>query len=230
MLGEKNAHASHFHLGAILRFDREFLSPPIRGLELGPLEPLVWAAGNTFTRPSTVVPLFIVGALCCGDRLLFTPAALSRVSFALCGLVATQIASFTLKTTMGRQRPKLDPCVRRRFDIRQHIGAKGETASFPSGDASAASAFAALLAVLTGSRLPLFLCPAVSFARVYFHCHWVLDTVAGSCLGSGMLFSLAAVTPGGWRSFGAWHIVAFAVGYVVFMLRVAGGLGSKGVV
>ena len=79
------------------------------------------------------------------------------------------------------------------------------------------------MAVLCGDARWWLLSAAVGYARVYFHCHYVLDTVAGAAIGLAVSTLLdRAAYPGGWALFAWWHVPAGAVIYVGFMLLVSG--------
>lgn len=99
--------------------------------------------------------------------------------FALLGMVAfAQMFKYTLR----RQRPTMPPgTVRIHAALRTH---EEGTFAMPSGDTGAAGVFcyvyAATLSGMTGIYL---LIPLVALGRVYYYCHWLGDTIAGSVLG-----------------------------------------------
>ena len=211
-------------MATVQHLDRR-LSEIVRRLSLGPLEGVAFVAGSAFTHPKTVVPLFLLGAAA-SARL--DPSGggtlLNRVAYALVCIACTQMVAFTGKRVFRRPRPKLDRSVARAYDIRSKIaGGKSENESFPSGDTAAGSAWAAAMSVLTGSPLWLLVPPMVAFARVYFHCHWLGDTVAGAVIGVTVPWLLDA-SLGGWQAFGALHIAVFFVLYIGYMLWMSGGL------
>ena len=58
------------------------------------------------------------------------------------------------------------------------------TFSMPSGDSSAAAVFCFLIAHELGLKGIWLLMPLVMMGRVYYHCHWVGDTLVGLLVGS----------------------------------------------
>ena len=83
--------------------------------------------GRTRSFPAT-----LLGALATRDGGLFGGDARARASFALICVALTQMACFSAKRTFLRRRPRPDPRVRRRFDLRGYmVGTKAECESFP---------------------------------------------------------------------------------------------------
>merc|ERR1712070_5029 len=85
-----------------------------------------------------------------------------------------------------RPSPKIGPP-----RVLQHIRDKvdHEMMSFPSGDSTQAAVIVGSMYMWAArgnaySILLLSLVPLCMFGRVYFLCHWVLDTVAGTALGA----------------------------------------------
>lgn len=87
--------------------------------------------------------------------------------------------TLTLKKHFGRSRPDYSKKSKRIFDLRRHE----KNCSMPSGDSLQASNFAVILCLYFNSNLGFFLIPFVMFARVYFYCHFISDTVVGAILG-----------------------------------------------
>lgn len=93
-----------------------------------------------------------------------------------------------LKKVFGRERPtrikeKYRLCNMRKLEHHK---------SFPSGDASAAAFFLGIYVHVFGMN-PIFMIIItlfVSLGRVYVFCHWIGDTVAGSILGSTVVYFL----------------------------------------
>lgn len=71
----------------------------------------------------------------------------------------------------------------------------------PSGDTSQSAAFAAylclympgLFTVLGGNMFRLRLVAAVAAARVFFHCHYIGDTLVGALVGTLVTYGLATL-------------------------------------
>jgi len=119
----------------------------------------------------------------------------------------------TFKRIAQRKRPPFGNVVRK-INLRKGLKPKAEYESFPSGDTAAGSAFAASMAVLTGNSMWLLVAAGVGFARVYFHCHWVTDVLAGASLGFTVTWSFSATL--GWQWFSVPYALPVAVVYVVY--------------
>ena len=63
----------------------------------------------------------------------------------------------------------------------------------------------------------------MAFARVYFHCHWVGDTAAGTLVGVVAPVILHELAGNGFRSYEAAHALAGFVIYGGYMSFVSGG-------
>ena len=201
-------------LAILASVDRK-VSEPIRRLQLSSLEYPIYLLGTTFTYARTVVPVYIIGPLATSimhQQSIFQ--ATNRVSFALMALAVTDIVVQTTKRMTQRERPKHDTSVERIFDLRREIKDKGNYESFPSGDTAAGAAWCSALAVLTGNPLWRVVAIGVGFARVYFHCHWVFDTVAGGTWGLIVPILLDMLCP--WQAFNARHILVGTLVYVLY--------------
>ena len=60
---------------------------------------------------------------------------------------------------------------------------EGNSKSMPSGDTGYGACFFTLCALTFDCMGLMVLIPFVALARVYFHCHWIFDTVVGACIG-----------------------------------------------
>ena len=90
------------------------------------------------------------------------------------------LISLSLKKIIGRKRPKLK--VYRYFRIRE----KYNDGSMPSGDSIQAGVFSAMIIMYFKSKYRYFavlFMPTVMSGRVFFCCHYWLDTVVGAILG-----------------------------------------------
>ena len=100
-----------------------------------------------------------------------------------------------MKLTIKRERPKPRTDTTRLSDLR---GKEVGTYSMPSGDSSAAAVFCMLVAAELGIPLIYILMPLVMLGRVYYHCHWLGDTIIGLFVGTfwglvGMTYFTALV-------------------------------------
>jgi len=66
------------------------------------------------------------------------------------------------------------------------------TFAMPSGDSGAGGVFCMVMTLVPGLVWCLALCPLVMLGRVYYHCHWLGDTICGASIGmmwSAILFA-----------------------------------------
>ena len=148
----------------------------------------------------------------------------NRLAFCLCSIALTNMLSYTLKTTVKRPRPKAVKGVKRHFNVRAKIaGGRSEFESFPSGDTAAGAAWGTTMAILTGIDAFYLVFIPVAFARVYYHCHWICDVLAGGLVGIVCPVILHFASPEGWRSYTAAHILCGVFVYGGYMKAVAGG-------
>ena len=86
----------------------------------------------------------------------------------------------TGKILLQRDRPTRVRNVYRLCNMRDREKGK----SMPSGDSFAAVYLTAIYLWVYGNPWPLIICmPMVSIGRVFVHCHWIGDTIAGSIIG-----------------------------------------------
>lgn len=84
-----------------------------------------------------------------------------------------------LKKYFGRSRPEYSKSSRRIIDLRRHE----KNCSMPSGDSLQAGNFAVILYFYFNTTFGFFIVPIVMFARIYFYCHFLFDTIIGALLG-----------------------------------------------
>ena len=84
-----------------------------------------------------------------------------------------------LKKHFGRRRPDYSKKSKRIFDLRK----LEKNCSMPSGDSLQAGNFSIILFLYFNSTIGFTIIPFVMFARVYFYCHFILDTIVGAILG-----------------------------------------------
>ncbi len=89
------------------------------------------------------------------------------------------ILTLLSKSFFGRGRPNENNEVKRLFNCRNCE----KNCSMPSGDSMQASNFAILILFYFGHFFGFFLVPFVMFARIFYFCHYVFDTVIGALMG-----------------------------------------------
>jgi len=148
------------------------------------------------------------------------PAALTVMTFGMFPLVV-------LKALFPRDRPLRSCGPARLVDVRAL--AHSDKDSFPSGCAGGCATMMGLLSVWTGTSIWLAVLPVAMFTRIYFHCHWVLDTIVGAAMGLTAsysvhwLFDLTTITFSSAPFLGA----MFLLPVLLYVLKLTKGKVSK---
>ena len=87
------------------------------------------------------------------------------------------IFCLTTKKFFGRLRPT--NLFNRRYNFRAHEN----NCSMPSGDSFQAALWATLLSIYFHNGHGIYFVPFVMFSRVYYHCHFISDTIVGAICG-----------------------------------------------
>lgn len=90
------------------------------------------------------------------------------------------IFTLVLKKIINRQRPTLNEKIKRKFNCRN----RETNASFPSGDSLQSINFSIIMIYYYGLFYFLITVPLVMFARIFYHCHYILDTIGGVIIGT----------------------------------------------
>jgi membrane-associated phospholipid phosphatase len=166
-------------------FDQQ-ISARIHSLILNPcginLEPLVLVPALLFSAWS--IPILLPLAV------FLAPSPETRISLIL-GSPLTLAFTSRMKHWTRRIRPGIHAVAHRQFKIRSWE----RTNAMPSGDSAQAALWCVLLARAMGgghSWALLLVVPCTMFARVYFGCHWVGDTLVGAAVGAGMAAGIVA--------------------------------------
>ena len=91
-----------------------------------------------------------------------------------------------LKYTIKRPRPEINEKVKRKYNVRK----KETNHSMPSGDSMQAGNFAIIILFYFKSYYGFIIIPFVMFARIFYFCHYILDTVVGAIIGIGVSYIL----------------------------------------
>jgi membrane-associated phospholipid phosphatase len=97
----------------------------------------------------------------------------------LCHVLLALIITVITKYIFGRKRPEINPNVIRRHNCRS----RESNCSMPSGDSMQCASFAVLLVCYFGNFLGFVLIPFVMFSRVFYFCHFIMDTIIGTLIG-----------------------------------------------
>ena len=93
-----------------------------------------------------------------------------------------------LKYSLKRPRPEINKNVKRLCNCRN----KEKNFSMPSGDSMQAANFAIIcLFYLFGNFYGFIIIPFVMFARIFYFCHYLFDTIVGAIIGLSVSFCLA---------------------------------------
>ena len=85
-----------------------------------------------------------------------------------------------LKYIIRRERPTNKDDLWRLVDMRS---VENGTFSMPSGDSAAGAVFCTLIAFEMDCPWIFVVLPLVMAGRIYYHCHWLGDTLAGASIG-----------------------------------------------
>ena len=95
-----------------------------------------------------------------------------------------------LKYSLKRPRPEINENVKRKYNFRN----KEKNFSMPSGDSMQAANFAIIcLFYLFGNYIGLIgfiIIPFVMFARIFYFCHYLFDTIVGAMIGLSVSYCL----------------------------------------
>ena len=94
-------------------------------------------------------------------------------------VVVCLIFTLALKKLFGRPRPETKKDVERLYNLR---GAENNH-SMPSGDSLQAANFSVIFHCYFGIKLFFLFIPFVMFARIYYFCHFIGDTIIGVLMG-----------------------------------------------
>ncbi len=152
------------------RYDK-YVSKYIHSTELNKnIEIIVYCLARMF-NPDIVVCYFILMSIFSYNNLHFVLKPILHTLLSL-------LVSLIIKKLIARPRPqKFD--TNRLYDLRQHE----KNFSMPSGDSLQAANFAIILFVYYNTFIGFLFIPLVMYARIFYFCHYILDTVAGCTLG-----------------------------------------------
>ena len=92
-----------------------------------------------------------------------------------------------LKYSLKRPRPEINKNVKRKYNFRD----KETNFSMPSGDSMQAANFAIIcLFYLFGNYIGFIIIPLVIFARIFYFCHYLFDTIVGAIVGLSVSYCL----------------------------------------
>lgn len=103
------------------------------------------------------------------------------------------IITVTMKNILRRDRPHQNNLVIRRFNLRS----REKNCSMPSGDSMQCASFSIIFLFYMNTPLGFILIPLVMFSRIFFFCHYLMDTIVGTILGfivsSTLVFALRLI-------------------------------------
>ncbi|RYG54192.1 phosphatase PAP2 family protein [archaeon] len=148
-------------------------------------QPRVWA---TFLTAWYVHAFGVARERSCSCSLLSNRERVRNPSPAQCSL-GTVLCVLVGKKQFARLRPAHDTLAAKVFNLR----ALEKNHAMPSGDSAQAAAFATCWWLCFQDASMFAMVPATMFGRVYFGCHWVMDTVAGVVIGTTVALCAASL-------------------------------------
>ncbi len=94
------------------------------------------------------------------------------------------IITLLLKKHFARPRPLNRLNIKRITNLRKHES----NCSMPSGDSLQAANFAVIIYSYYGNTLGFSIVPLVMFARIFYHCHYIFDTIVGILIGFSLSY------------------------------------------
>jgi membrane-associated phospholipid phosphatase len=170
---EKEVNKFENYLNQLDKFDKNF-SKKIHDFTLPKIaEYIVYIFARMF-NPDLITSYFII--------ILSYKSLNNEHYFILKPIISTivnLVLSLALKKYIGRPRPETSKISSRLFDLRKYE----KNCSMPSGDSIQAGNWAILIYIYTGYNIGFFIVPFVMYARIYFYCHYLFDTIIGSLFG-----------------------------------------------
>ncbi len=89
------------------------------------------------------------------------------------------LITLLIKKITARPRPEINTNVKRLFNLRKFE----KNCSMPSGDSLQCANFCIIMLVYFKIPHVFLILPWVMFARIFYFCHYILDTITGAILG-----------------------------------------------
>ena len=163
-------------ISKIISFDKKY-SEIIHKSEVNIiLELLLFIAARLY-NPECVTIYFII--MFYYTNLIFILKPLTHVIICL-------LITLIMKHIIKRIRPNLYNNIKRRYNLRD----RETNCSMPSGDSMQAANFAIIFYCYYGKIFGFFLIIPVMISRIFFCCHYIMDTIVGVIIGFIVSFSL----------------------------------------
>ena len=161
----------------------KYFSNYIHGMEVNIwLERLIYIFARIFNPDLTII-FYILLFL----YKYFTKGLLFFILKPLIHVLAILVITVVLKYIIKRPRPEVNVLVKRRYNVRK----KETNYSMPSGDSMQAGNFSIITLFYFNSYYGFLLMPFVMFARIFYFCHYLFDTIIGVLIGMGVSYFLA---------------------------------------
>jgi membrane-associated phospholipid phosphatase len=161
----------------------KYFSNYIHGMEVNIwLERIIYIFARLFNPDLTVI-FYILLFL----YKYFTKGIIFFIFKPLIHVFTMLIITVVLKYIIKRPRPEINEYVKRRYNVRK----KETNFSMPSGDSMQAGNFAIITLFYFNSYYGFLLVPFVMFARIFYFCHYLFDTIIGVLIGMGVSYFLA---------------------------------------
>jgi membrane-associated phospholipid phosphatase len=140
------------------------------------LELLLFIAARLY-NPECVTIYFII---------MFYYTNLIFILKPLIHVIICLLITISLKHIIKRIRPNIYNNIKRRYNLRD----RETNCSMPSGDSMQAANFAIIFYCYYGKIFGFFLIIPVMISRIFFCCHYIMDTIVGVLIGFIVSFSL----------------------------------------
>lgn len=145
----------------------KLITNKLTSLNLSLIEPIIYMFAFIF-NPLPIVSYLVI--------ILYSKGIFQFLKFLIPVLAGLKLVLLS-KKIIGRPRPS------DKFDRKYNFRSVENNGSMPSGDSFQAGLWAALLLINFGENKLLYIVPFVMFARIYYYCHFVSDTIIGSISG-----------------------------------------------
>ena len=163
-------------ISKIIFFDKKY-SEIIHKSEVNIILELLLFISARLYNPECVFIYFII---------MFYYSNLTFILKPLTHVIICLLITISMKHYTKRIRPKLYDNIKRRYNVRD----RETNCSMPSGDSMQAANFAIIFYCYYGKIFGFFLIFPVMLSRIFFCCHYIMDTIVGVIIGFIVSFSL----------------------------------------
>jgi len=156
-------------ISKIIFFDKKY-SEIIHKSEVNKILELLLFISARLYNPECVLIYFLI---------MFYYSNLTFILKPLTHVIICLIITISMKHYTKRIRPNLYDNIKRRYNVRD----RETNCSMPSGDSMQAANFAIIFYFYYGKIFGFFLILPVMLSRIFFCCHYIMDTIVGVIIG-----------------------------------------------